>query len=170
MENVLAHVLPVLSATPMRWNELAEALPEPLMARLPAPGQWSALECLLHLIDTEHVLQSRLAAFRAGADFPAFDPATQGSPRAGRARGVLADEFAELRAESLRQLALLAPEDLDLVARHGELGPVTLDEMLHEWAAHDLNHTVQAERALMQPYLEGCGPWRKYFADHDAGQ
>jgi hypothetical protein len=32
-----------------------------------------------------------------------------------------------------------------------------------------LEHTVQAERALMQPFIEGCGPWRMYFLDHVAG-
>ena len=41
-------------------------------------------------------------------------------------------------------------------ARHQELGPVTLEQLLHEWAAHDLMHTVQAERALMQPFIEGA--------------
>ena len=50
--------------------------------------------------------------------------------------------------------------------RHQELGPVTLREMLSEWAAHDLNHTVQAERALIQPFLLECGPWIAYFKDH----
>jgi hypothetical protein len=39
-------------------------------------------------------------------------------------------------------------------------------------AAHDLNHTVQAERALMQPFIAGSGPWRTagVFADHDLGE
>jgi hypothetical protein len=27
-------------------------------------------------------------------------------------------------------------------------------------------HTVQAERALMQPFIQGCGPWQVYFTDH----
>jgi hypothetical protein len=27
-------------------------------------------------------------------------------------------------------------------------------------------HTVQAERAMMQPFIRGCGPWLKYFVDH----
>ncbi len=39
-------------------------------------------------------------------------------------------------------------------------GTVTLAELLQTWAAHDLNHTVQAERALMQPFMLGCGTWR----------
>jgi hypothetical protein len=45
---------------------------------------------------------------------------------------------------------------------------VSLNEMLHEWAAHDLNHTIQAERALMQPFIQESGPWQPYFADHVA--
>ena len=40
--------------------------------------------------------------------------------------------------------------------------------MLNEWAAHDLMHTVQAERSLMQPFIERCGAWREFFSDHDA--
>jgi hypothetical protein len=34
-------------------------------------------------------------------------------------------------------------------------------------AGHDLMHTVQAERALMQPFIAGCGPWQPYCADHE---
>jgi hypothetical protein len=48
------------------------------------------------------------------------------------------------------------------------LGVVTMREMLNEWAAHDLMHTIQAERALMQPFVAGSGKWRHYFGDHDA--
>ena len=44
---------------------------------------------------------------------------------------------------------------------------MTLEQLLQEWAGHDLNHTIQAEQALMQPFITRCGPWRKYFADHD---
>jgi hypothetical protein len=59
-------------------------------------------------------------------------------------------------------------ESLARQARHQELGPVTMSELLHEWAAHDLMHTVRAERALMQPFIQGCEPWRSYFMDHIA--
>jgi hypothetical protein len=37
-----------------------------------------------------------------------------------------------------------------------------------EWAGHDLMHLVQAERAVMQAFIPGSGPWRRYFSDHDA--
>jgi len=70
-------------------------------------------------------------------------------------------------------LALLAQvqlADLNREVTHGEYGPVQLAELLHEWAAHDLVHTVQAEQALMQPFVAGSGPWRSSFAAHDVAR
>lgn len=40
-------------------------------------------------------------------------------------------------------------------------------DLLNVWAAHDLQHVVQAEEALMQAFIPGTGPWRYEFADHD---
>jgi hypothetical protein len=75
-------------------------------------------------------------------------------------------EFESLRKASIDLYATLNDDDLARTARHAELGLVTLGELIHEWAAHDLMHTVQGERALMQPFSAGCGPWRSYFTDH----
>ena len=155
-DDLLPRVRAVLATTPARWLSLTETLPVDLLTRPPAPGQWSAVECLRHLRDVERsVFPVRVRAFLAGQDFPGFDPDAQPPVE-----------------ESLALLAQLTPADLARTARHAELGPVTLGDMIHEWAAHDLNHTVQAERALMQPFIAGCGPWRTagYFADHDVGE
>jgi hypothetical protein len=167
MSDVFEQVKGVLSSTPDRWNNLVDMLPAELLKRAPAPHEWSALECLQHLIDTEPIFAFRVRAFLAGQDFPAFDPDTQGTPLGITSAGEMVAEFAHLRAESLALFPTLTPADLARRARHAELGPVSLDEMLHEWAAHDLMHTVQAERALMQPFITRSGPWRSYFADHD---
>jgi hypothetical protein len=167
MDDILSEARTILLSTPARWSNLTATLPVGLLARRPAPEQWSALECLQHIVDTERVLHSRVQAFLAGQDFPAFNPDSEGTkPAAQPAPADLAAEFARRRAGSLAALALVTPDDLGRRVRHQELGPVTLGEMLHEWAAHDLNHTVQAERALMQPFIDGSGPWRPSFADH----
>ena len=73
-----------------------------------------------------------------------------------------------MRNSSLQLLEGLKPTDLSRKARHEELGPVTLEQMLYEWAGHDLMHTVQAERALLQPFILGSGVWQPFFADHVA--
>ena len=75
--------------------------------------------------------------------------------------------FARSRQESLVLLKQVKDDDLRRTAQHPQLGAVTLAEMLHTWAAHDLMHTVQAERALMQPFMLSCGPWRPFFRDHE---
>ncbi len=58
-------------------------------------------------------------------------------------------------------------DDLRRTSQHPKFGTVTLAELLHTWAGHDLMHTVQAERALMQPFMLGCGPWRAFYRDHE---
>jgi len=148
---------------------LTETSPVELLTRPPAPKEWSALECLLHLLDTEQwVFPPRVQAFLAGEDLKAFNPDTQGTPLdASPKPAEIAVSFARLRARSLEELVQVTEADLSRTARHSELGTVTLEEMLNEWAAHDLMHTVQAERAVMQPFIAGSGPWRPYFADHD---
>lgn len=170
MDDVLAQSKAVLQTTPDRWLRLTQTLPAELLLRPPAAGEWSALECLQHLVDTERqVFPARVGHLLAGEDFPAFDPDAAGSrPALQQDAAALAQEFAALRADSLALWERLSASDLDRTARHSELGVVTLRELLHEWAGHDLMHTVQAERALMQPFIEGCGPWRSYFADHVA--
>jgi hypothetical protein len=166
MDTVLELMRALITTTPERWISLARALPGELLSRPAAEGEWSAVECLVHLVDSEKVFQFRVQAFLDGRDFPDFNPDTDGSkPGAGTPLD-LAEEFARLRHESLLMLEKLSPAALELRARHAELGMVTLKEMVHNWAGYDLNHTVQAERALMQPFIQGCGPWQKYFADH----
>lgn len=170
MERLIADVASVLGASPGRWSELAERVDANLLERRPGPQQWAAIQCLQHVVDTERgAFPARVVALLEGRDFPAFDPDADGNvgrieePAAG-----LAGEFTRLRASSLALLDGLSAEDLDWRGRHAELGPVTMRELLNEWAGHDLMHLVQAERALMQAFIPGSGPWRGYFADHDA--
>ena len=171
MNDLLPSANAVLSATPARWASLAQTIPGELLALPPAAGEWSVLECLQHLLDMEPIFQFRIKALLAGRDIPAYDPDSEGTkPEAGRTAAEMAADFARLRAASLAALALLTADDLGRRSVHQELGQVTLGELVHEWAAHDLNHTVQAERALMQPFIRGSGPWQKYFSDHLVGE
>ncbi len=155
----------ILTSTPGRWLLLAEHLPADLFTRRPAEGEWSAFECLAHVIDTErHVFPVRIRAFLAGQDFPAFNPPPQGAKPTAAETGLdMARTFAALRQENLALVGKLTEADLPRTARHAELGLVTLEQQLNEFAAHDLDHLIQAERAVMQPFISASGPWIKYF-------
>ena len=167
---IISQARAVLSITPARWASLTATLPNDLLTRPPLPGEWSAAECLQHILDTERwVFPVRIRAILAGQDFAAFNPGQDGSAAAEQTVAQLAAEYAHLRAENLALLDQVNEADLPRTARHAELGIVTMTELISEWAAHDLMHTVQAERSLMQPFIIGSGPWRTaYFSDHDA--
>lgn len=170
MSNIFTHVRAVLETSTARWYAIATAFPAEAFRRQPLEGEWSALECLQHLIDTDrYVFPVRIEALLAGENFPAFNPDAAGTQiTADTLPKDLAAEFTKLRHANLTVLDKVKLTDLDKRAVHAELGPVTMSELLHEWAAHDLMHTVQAEQALMQPFIAGCSPWRDYFSLHIA--
>lgn len=169
MDTVLAAVTAILTTTAARWVQLTEHLPANLLIQAAGPGEWTARECLCHLLDTERqVFGPRLVAFMQGATaFAGYDQATDGADHQDQTLPQLAAAFAGRRAENLAALEAVSAADLERTAQHAEYGPVTLGEMLHEWAAHDLDHTTQAEDALMQPFIAGCGAWRPSFVSHD---
>ena len=170
MPGLISSVSDVLRANDLRWQSLAASLDRDLLARVPEPGEWSALDCLNHAVETEaDVFATRLRIILGGGgSFPDFDPDAHpsnvnetGDPAA------LAAEHARQRAASLDLLATVTESDLDRTGRHGKLGVVTARQLLNEWAAHDTMHVVQAERAIMQAFIEEAGPWRPFFWDHD---
>src|SRR5574341_2060069 len=121
---LLNEVRSILSITPARWLALTSSLHADLLARQPSPGEWSALDCLGHLLDTErYVFPVRVELFLAGRDLEAFNPDTQGSNVANldQSPAGLAAEFARLRESSLAALSRVSEADLLRKARHSEL-------------------------------------------------
>ena len=165
MENVLETAQTVLRATPVYWTTLAGSAPADLLKRAPAEGEWSALECLLHMIDFEgQGVPERIQAFLEGQNFPVYPPGRLSAAGESQSPQAAAEEFARLRKANLERLAQVTPADMARKSIHARLGEVSFDEMMHQWAAHDLNHTIQAQRAIIQPFIAGCGPWQGFFA------
>ena len=170
MDDLIERLAAVLRINGERWQALATGLDRDLLARRPEPGEWSALECLGHTVDTEEAIFTwRIRGFLNGVDvLPGYDPDVQGTPVTDATDPVeLARQLAPMRAGNVELVRTLREEDLGRESRHSELGPVTLREFLNEFWAHDTMHLVQAERALMQGFIPDTGPWRHYFAEHD---
>lgn len=121
----------------------------------PAPGEWSANECVGHLIEAERRgfagrIRTILGGLRSDGSFapPAletWDPPAVAAARRDDQRppAELANEFAELRAESVELVRSLTPEDLERGGIHPEVGALRVDELLGEWVHHDRNHIRQ---------------------------
>jgi hypothetical protein len=168
MTDVLDSARRILSTTAGRWHSLVDTTPDELLVRPPAPGEWSAAACLKHVHLTENaVFGQRLRAILDGRDLVSFDPSAPRDPEPQRTLGELVTAFTAERDRNLAVLGGLTPPDLDRTSRHPEYGMIALSTVLNTWAAHDLQHTVQAEEALMQAFLPGTGPWRFRFADHE---
>lgn len=98
--------------------------------------------------------------------FEPFDRFAMYEASKGKSLAMLLDEFAELRAENLKELQRLNLSDSDLQKEgiHPEFGRVTASQLIATWAVHDLNHIGQIARTMAFRYREEVGPWRKYLS------
>ena len=118
----------------------------------PEPGEWSANECVGHLIEAErrgfagrirHILS--VSANRPPVHLDAWDPPAVAAARRDdlRSGAELAAEFEALRTDSLQLLRGLHASDLERAGDHPEVGLLRVDELLGEWVHHDRNHVRQ---------------------------
>lgn len=118
----------------------------------PELGEWSANECVGHLIEAERRgfagrIRRILAADRP--DIPAeladWDPPAVAAARRDdlRPSAELAAEFASLRDDGVALVRSLRPADMARVGMHPLVGPLRVDELLGEWVHHDRNHVRQ---------------------------
>ena len=117
----------------------------------PAAGEWSANECVGHLIEADQRgfggrIRTILAA-DAGSPvrLQTWDPPDVAAARAdhGRDPESLIADFAALRAEGVDLVRSLRPDDLRRSGTHPEVGELRVDELLAEWVHHDRNHVRQ---------------------------
>ena len=120
----------------------------------PAPAEWSANECIGHLIEAERrgfagrirvILEATTAQPDLPPDLESWDPPAVASARRDDERDgrELAAEFADLRADGIALVRSLQPGDLDRAGRHPEVGELRIGELLGEWVHHDRNHVRQ---------------------------
>ena len=153
--------------------ELLEATPAILRAVMcevsdedarwkPAPDRFSIAEVLAHLSHSEgHCYRMRVDRF-LDEERPEFEPDDaqfhldlyrDADPEDEF------DHFEEQREDNLDFLRNLPAGAGGRVALHREAGEITLAQMLHEWALHDLGHVRQiAELVRARKYLAGAGP------------
>lgn len=159
--------LDMLEATPAILRELMCEVSDDDVRWKPAADRFSIAEVLAHLSHSEgHCYRARLDRFMS-EDRPEFEP--------GDAQMYLDlyreadpedsfDHFEEQRETNVEYLHDLPPGAGGRVARHLEVGEITLAQMLHEWVLHDLGHVRQiAELVRARKYLAGAGPLGTFY-------
>ena len=154
--------LDLLEATPEILRGLMSEISEEDARWKPAEDRFSIAEVLSHLSHSEG------ACYRARVDrflseeTPEFEPDDaqmhlelykNADPEKAFGR------FEDQRETSIDFLRGLPAEAGNRKALHRVAGEITLSQMLHEWALHDLGHIRQiAELVRARKYLAGAGP------------
>jgi len=121
----------------------------------PAPGEWSASECVGHLIEADRRgFAGRIRRILDAAhgerpalppDLESWDPPAVAASRRDHLRepAELVDEFVALRADGVTLVRTLTVDDLARSGVHPDVEPLRVDELLGEWVHHDRNHIRQ---------------------------
>jgi hypothetical protein len=151
--------LEVQSGDADAWRGVVEEAGDDLRTR-PADGEWSVLELLGHITDSELVNAARyrwvlaedappLVGYDQDAWVARLDHAHDDSR-------VLLALFSVLRASNLALWRRTSPADRARVGAHAERGDESLDLLFRMQAGHGRLHRAQADRTLAA--VRGRGP------------
>lgn len=154
--------LDLLEATPAILRGLLSEISDEDARWKPAEDRFSIAEVLSHLSHSEdHCYRSRVDRFLS-EEMPTFEPDdAQMHLEVYRNADPAKDlgHFEDQRKTSVALLRGLRAEAGKRQAMHRAAGEITLSQMLHEWALHDLGHIRQvAELVRARKYLAGAGP------------
>ena len=154
--------LDLLEATPVILRGLMSEISEEVARWKPAEDRFSIAEVLSHLSHSEwHCYRARLDRFLS-EEMPQFEP-DDAQMYLDVYRNADPEEafghFEDQRGTNIELLRGLPAEAGNRKALHRAAGEITLSQMLHEWALHDLGHIRQiAELVRARQYLAGAGP------------
>jgi DinB superfamily len=145
-------ILKAFRAGPLVLRRLVRGLPDDVIRRRPADGEWAVVEVVAHLADTEERALGRTRRMLA-EDQPFLEPydpdllATQRRYIEMSLAGEL-DRFESLRGEQTSLLEGLGDTEWERVGDHGEHGRITVQQLAAHTAGEDADHLAQIARMI----------------------
>ena len=158
--------LAILESTPAVLRATLATLPGDLLTT-PVERDWAPRHVAVHLLDVDH------DGFRARFDHmlaeerPAITSIDDVLERMeadtySRPLTELLDDFERGRRDSCDWLAALTDDQLTRAADHDQAGEITVSNLLHYWAYHDLAHLRQVQRMLRSVVQHHLGNAAEY--------
>jgi hypothetical protein len=158
---MLKQVLEILATTPEKLQREISTMSRREMQTRAAPNKWSVQEVLAHLADVEELgMRSRVVAMveQENPTLPSFDQEARAAemeyskidPRRSLA------SLARQRRANVQWLRKLRPAQLKRKGVHEKVGEISAEELITEWAFHDLGHLKQIleiKRYALYPHM-----------------
>jgi hypothetical protein len=133
----------------------------------PAPDEWSANECVGHIIEADRRgFGGRIRRILAADGIAEHDWDQVGVAAARRDNErTVAEILAELEGQRAAGIALvegLGSADLDRFAVHDVVGRLTVRDLVHEWVFHDRNHIRQMLASAQARAWPAMGNTRRF--------
>jgi hypothetical protein len=154
----------LLEKTPGVLEMLLRGVSPDVLAWKPAPERWSIVEVLAHMAVLEKLYEQRAKriVMEDSPTLAEYIPRSEIDVLGRPARRHL-EEFIALRRAFVFYLHSVPASAASRMGVHHELGRVTLSQMLHELANHDLGHLRQiAELYRAHSFYPHAGPFQKY--------
>jgi hypothetical protein len=165
---MLKAVLEILATTPEKLRREISIFSRREMLARPAPDKWSVQEVLAHLADVEEVgMRARVAAM-IEQENPTLLPVDHEArvaqfeynaidPRRSLAR------LERQRRANVKWLRKLRPAQLKRKGVHQQVGEITAEELITEWAFHDLGHLKQILEIKRYALYPRMGNMRAFY-------
>ena len=158
---MLRDVIAILASTPERLKREIASMSLQEMKTRPAANKWSVQEVLAHLDDIEEIgMRARVAAM-IETDNPIL-PSIDQEKRAEEMKYNRINPLKSLaglarqRQANVKWLNRLRPAQQKRRGTHQEVGVISVEELVTEWALHDLGHIKQIleiKRYMLYPRI-----------------
>jgi hypothetical protein len=161
--------LAVLEQTPIILEKLVHIASDDQLQWKPSMERWSISEVLAHLAEAEALAFRDRVKMMLDHESPLLEAYDQNAAyTAGRYSGARAREnlkiFCHERDRTLSWLRYIPAGMSSRTGRHAEYGPITVGQLMNEWAFHDLGHIRQiTELYRSRAFWPAMGAFQKTY-------
>lgn len=159
----------VLEQTPIIIEKILQSATEKQMQWKPSADRWSISEVLAHLADAEvKAFRERIELMSKSNSVRVVPYDQEAAYKEGRySQGKAREHLHNFCHERDRSLSLLRYTPLAILARtadHPTAGKITANDLMNEWAFHDLGHIRQiAELFRAHAFYPNLGPFQRHY-------
>lgn len=158
MYNIISDLLTAYRSTPETLKALLrDYSPKIIVTPKNVEDEWSVVEVICHLRDTEDASLTRTRLMRDQVDPPlsARDPVKLAIDLsyASTSLDEALSAFLRFRTEHLQELVALSLEQWEQTGQHPSAGQITISGQVAHLVAHDAIHLAQISRELS---IDGC--------------